>query len=196
VTTWKAPDAQPVDARGSKVIAVVMAKSAVMRRAGEDRLAYEISARGAQGVAMYRLLPAAEGMDEEGGARGARARERQAPLVVMRRCRSRTGGRQPYSGPMAVTGADITDTAGGTLWRRRHARRHHVSIETLVYAAPEQGRGRARPPTRKMSIGSSPRSLRPQPASSSARGRSNVSKPFTAGALVEGSTGLAAHFPD
>src|SRR6188508_559019 len=83
VNTWKAPDAQPIDARGSKVVAVVMAKGTVTRRAGEDRLASEISARGAQGLAMYRLVPEAKSLDEA-LVRDTLQRENVKLLVVMR----------------------------------------------------------------------------------------------------------------
>jgi hypothetical protein len=139
VKTWKAPDAQPVDARGAKVVAVVMAKGAVMRRAGEDRLAYEISARGAQGVAMYRLLPEAEGTDE-GRARVALERENAKLLVVMR--------------PVQVQKEVVVDPYGGPMYGGYWGGYHGygwghpygsvdvrvdtiVSIETLVYSLPQ-----------------------------------------------------------
>jgi len=139
VSTWKAADAQPIDARGSKVVAVVMAKSDVMRRAGEDRLAYEISARGAQGVAMYRLLPEAEG--------GAEAQEREALeranaklLVVMR----------PGEVEKNLVVNQYNGSMYGGYWGGYHAYGWGhpygsvdvrvdtvVSIETLVYSLPE-----------------------------------------------------------
>ncbi len=57
VSTWKTPGATPVDLRGSKVVARVMVKSESARRVAEDRLAHEISARGAPGIPSYRLIP-------------------------------------------------------------------------------------------------------------------------------------------
>jgi hypothetical protein len=139
VSTWKAPGAQPIDARGSKVVAVVMAKSDVMRRAGEDRLAYEISARGAQGVALYRLLPEAEGMPEA-EERGALERANAKLVVVMRPVQVEQnlvvsqysgsmyggyyGGYHAYGWGHPYGGVDVrVDTV--------------VSIETLVYSLPE-----------------------------------------------------------
>ena len=47
VSTWKAPDATPLELRGSKVAAVVMMENQASRRAAEDALAREITARGA-----------------------------------------------------------------------------------------------------------------------------------------------------
>ncbi|HJY41606.1 MAG TPA: hypothetical protein VJ303_10235, partial [Steroidobacteraceae bacterium] len=39
VSTWRAPDAQPLDVRGSKVAAVVMVNNEASRRVAEDKLA-------------------------------------------------------------------------------------------------------------------------------------------------------------
>jgi hypothetical protein len=83
VSTWKAPDAQPLQLRGSKVAAVVMMKNEASRRAAEDALAREITARGAQGVPMYTILP--EGKPEnEAAARAALEQAGMAGAVVMR----------------------------------------------------------------------------------------------------------------
>jgi hypothetical protein len=64
VSTWKAPDATPLQLRGAKVAAVVMTKDESIRRPAEDALAREITARGAQGVPMYTLSPGASPSDE------------------------------------------------------------------------------------------------------------------------------------
>jgi hypothetical protein len=144
VSTWKAPGAQPVDARGSKVIAVVMAKSDVMRRAGEDRLAYEISAHGAQGVAFYRLLPEAQGMPEA-EERGALERANAKLVVVMRPVQVEQNlvvnqyGGSMYGGSMyggyygGYHGYGWSHPYGGADVRVDTV----VSIETLVYSLPE-----------------------------------------------------------
>jgi hypothetical protein len=62
-TTWKAPDAQPFNARGQKIVGLVMTRNQATRRAAEDALARELTARGANGVAGYTLIPDA-GTDE------------------------------------------------------------------------------------------------------------------------------------
>ena len=83
ISSWKAPDAAPLELRGSKVAAVVMMKNGASRLAAEDSLAREITARGAQGVAMYTLLP--EGTPEnEAAARAALEKAGIAGAVVMR----------------------------------------------------------------------------------------------------------------
>jgi hypothetical protein len=51
------PDAQPLHLKGSKVVAVVMLQDPKARRRAEDALAREITALGAEGVAMYTISP-------------------------------------------------------------------------------------------------------------------------------------------
>jgi hypothetical protein len=70
VSTWKDPQAAPLQLRGSKVAAVVMAKDESLRRPAEDALAREITARGAQGIPMYTLM-AGNSPNDEASARAA-----------------------------------------------------------------------------------------------------------------------------
>ena len=55
-SSWRAPDAQPVQLAGKKVAALVMSANQSTRLAGEDALAREITARGAQGVPAHTIL--------------------------------------------------------------------------------------------------------------------------------------------
>jgi hypothetical protein len=64
VSTWRAPDAQPLQLSGAKVAAVVMIDNEAARRAGEAALARELSARGARGVPMYEIFPEGPPKDE------------------------------------------------------------------------------------------------------------------------------------
>jgi hypothetical protein len=43
VSTWRAPDAQPLTGEGPKVAAVVMSKDESVRRSAEDALARELT---------------------------------------------------------------------------------------------------------------------------------------------------------
>jgi hypothetical protein len=83
VSTWRAPDAQPLEVRGSKVAAVVMMNNEASRRVAEDKLAQEISARGAVGVPMYVLYPDAKPSSEP-EARAALEKAGVLGVVVMR----------------------------------------------------------------------------------------------------------------
>jgi hypothetical protein len=82
-STWKAPDVGPVDFAGKQVVALVLSKNEGMRRAAEDALARELTARGMYGVAAYTLIPTAEIQDRA----KAKARLQQAGVqgvVAMR----------------------------------------------------------------------------------------------------------------
>lgn len=55
--TWKAPDAQALDPQGHKIAAVYITSDEGGRRVAEDVLVQKLTARGAQGVASYSLIP-------------------------------------------------------------------------------------------------------------------------------------------
>ena len=57
IDSWKDPEAQPLQVRGAKVVAVVMMQDPKARQRAEDALAREITALGAQGVPMYSIAP-------------------------------------------------------------------------------------------------------------------------------------------
>ena len=65
VTTWTAPDAQPLRLAGSKVVAVFMGRNPAVRRSAEDAMAREITKRGAQGVPSYTVIPDGRVRDED-----------------------------------------------------------------------------------------------------------------------------------
>jgi hypothetical protein len=137
VASWKAPNAAPFQMNGEKVAAVVMAEDESLRRAAEDALARELSARGAVGIPMYTLLPNA-GPNDEPAAKAAAERAGIVGIVVMRPVRvdkEISSTPSSFSGPMhpafwgsyygygwgASYGGEIrTDTI--------------VTIETLVYS--------------------------------------------------------------
>jgi hypothetical protein len=83
VSSWRAPDAEPLHLRGSKVAAVVMMKDETSRRQAEDTLAHQITARGALGIPMYSLLPNGSPENED-SARAAAEKAGLQGLVVMR----------------------------------------------------------------------------------------------------------------
>jgi hypothetical protein len=83
VSTWKAPDAEPFQLQGAKVAAIVMMRNEASRRAAEDALAREITARGAEGVPMYQILPDARPQNEA-EARAALEQRGMAGAIVMR----------------------------------------------------------------------------------------------------------------
>jgi hypothetical protein len=140
VSTWKAPDAQPLQLSGAKVAAVVMIGNEAARRAAEDALAREITARGAQGVAMYTIQPEAR-PDNEQAVRAAVEGAGVAGAVVMRpvgKEKEVVATPVAYGGPMYGGywggyygyGWGSPYAYGGTEIRTDTI----VSIETLVYS--------------------------------------------------------------
>jgi hypothetical protein len=83
VSSWRAPDATPLQVSGAKVAAVVMMTDEASRRAAEDALVRELTARGADGVPMYSIMPDARPENEE-AARAAAEQAGVAGVVVMR----------------------------------------------------------------------------------------------------------------
>jgi hypothetical protein len=59
-STWKSMNAGSVSFAGKKVAALVMSQDESLRVAGEESLARELSARGMQAVATYRIAPKEE----------------------------------------------------------------------------------------------------------------------------------------
>jgi hypothetical protein len=82
-STWKAPGAQRVDPTGKSIAALVIYSDKKRRRDAEVYLAYELTVRGARGVAAYTLL----GLDGYPSVDYARARFKEAGVegvVIMR----------------------------------------------------------------------------------------------------------------
>ena len=132
VSTWRAPDATVIDARGSRVAAVVMMKSEASRRAAEDRLAAEISSRGAQGVASYRLLPTQPVLDEA-QARQVLEQQQIKGVVVLRP----VGVQQKLVAEDPMYGG-YWGGYYGYGWGHSYGTELHtdtvVSVETLIYS--------------------------------------------------------------
>ena len=59
-SVWKSPDAAAVSFAGKKVAALVIAQDDSLRVAGEEALVRELTARGLQSVATYRIAPKEE----------------------------------------------------------------------------------------------------------------------------------------
>jgi len=64
-STWKSPDAKPLQLRDRRVAAVFVSRDPLLRRIAEDAMAREITARGARGVAAYTFLSDSEIRDRE-----------------------------------------------------------------------------------------------------------------------------------
>jgi hypothetical protein len=84
-TTYKDPDARPMQVRGAKVVAAVMIRDVAARKRAEDALAAEITRLGGQGVPMYTIsLENAPNKEGETKTRAAVEAIGAQGLVVMR----------------------------------------------------------------------------------------------------------------
>jgi len=137
VSSWKAPDAQPLKGEGSKVAVLVMSKNESTRRAGEDALARQITAHGGQGVPMYSIMNTAE--PDEAAAKAALTKAGVNAVVVLRpvgKDKEVVSTASMYAGPMygpywgGYYGYGWGGAWGGTDIRTNTI----VSIETLVYS--------------------------------------------------------------
>ena len=64
-STWKSPDAGPLNYFGRKVAALVIVDGDSLRVSAEEALAREMSARGSRAVPAYRLIPREELKDKD-----------------------------------------------------------------------------------------------------------------------------------
>lgn len=81
---WKAPDAKPLAFQpGDKVVAMVVADSPALRRAGEANLADELDRRGLSGEPAYTLI-SDEDIQDEAKARAAIEASGAVAVVVLR----------------------------------------------------------------------------------------------------------------
>ena len=136
VSSWKAPDATPLQMKGEKVAAVVMLQNGPSRRAAEEALARELTERGVIGVPMYKVLPDAT-PGNEAAARTALESEGFAGVVVMRPIATQ---REISSTPVMYAGPVYGGYWGGYYgygWGAPYAEIRTdtiVSVETLVYS--------------------------------------------------------------
>jgi len=137
VSSWRAPDAEPLQVEGARVAAVAMIDQVASRRAAEDAIARELTAQGAIGVPMYTIY-ADEDPTDEPAARAALEREGYTGLVVFRP----VGTEQEIVAPPAYIGPAYSMYWGGYYgygwgmpWYGLEIRTYSVvSVETLVYS--------------------------------------------------------------
>jgi hypothetical protein len=136
VSTWRAPGSEPLNFAGRKVAAVLVTDDTNLRVSTEEALAREISARGSQGVAGYRILPkelladktAAQAWFERAGIQG---------LVVLRIVHTDTT--KVYSSAIWASGYynyawDFWGESWASVYPLGKAREEKtLTVETLLY---------------------------------------------------------------
>ena len=140
-STWKSPDAKPLQLGDRKVVAVFVSRDPLLRRVAEDAMAREITARGAVGVAAYTFLSDSEVRDRE-AAQAKAASLGFAAAAVMRVVGRETQYR--HEPPAMIVWArppyrriwgDYWGWGWGTVWAPGYLREERiVKVETLVYS--------------------------------------------------------------
>jgi len=140
-STWKDPDAKPLEFARQKVVAVVLLQDESKRRAAEGKLAQQIAVRGAQGRSMYSMFPDAA-VGNESATRAAMEAEGVKGVIVMRPINIDREVRitQSYQEPSYVSfwggyygqGFAVSYSTGSN--EPRVSENMVVYVETLVYA--------------------------------------------------------------
>lgn len=136
LSTWKAPGAGPIDFTGRKVAAVLIADDVSVRVAAEEALVREVAARGANGVAAYRVIPK-ELLADKDGAKAWFEKQRIEGLVILRVVQ--TDKQKVYSSAMWVSGYynyawDYWGYGWANVYPMGKAREQRIlTVETLLY---------------------------------------------------------------
>jgi len=138
-SSWKAPDAGPLDFAGKKVAAVVITDDLNIQTAGEEAIVRMLVGRGVQGVASYRMIPREE-LRDPAKAKGWFERAKVAGVVVMRLVSSEK--ETVYTTTVWATAYYSSFwNYYGTSWTAvrsyKTSQQTHLTIETIVYDVPK-----------------------------------------------------------
>lgn len=146
ISSWKAPDAQPLQMQGAKIAAIAMVQNPSLRHTAEDTLARELTARGASGVALYSIMGDDAKVDEQ-SVRAAVEKGGFAGAVVMR---PTAKDQEVVSSPTMYMGPSYNRFWGGYYGYGMGGAYPYpyfmgseiqtntiVTIETLVYSIPQ-----------------------------------------------------------
>jgi hypothetical protein len=137
-STWRNPETKPVRLEGQKVVALVISTQETTRRAGEDTVAGQITALGAQGVAAWTILPTAD-MQSEDKAKAALAKAGAVGVVTMEVVAQGRDTRSPNFGVTMRQASRGTfwgnyRWAWGNTWYSGPPPTTSVWVETLLYS--------------------------------------------------------------
>lgn len=138
-STWRNPATKPIKLEGQKVVVLVITTQETTRRAAEDKVAAQLTARGAQGIASWTLVPTAD-MQSEERVRAALVKAGAVGVVTMEVvAQVRDAPRQPNF-HMTMSHASRGSFWGnyrwawGNSWHTGPPPSTSVWVETLVYS--------------------------------------------------------------
>ncbi len=139
-SVWKGPDAAGTTFGGKKVAALIIDKDESLRISGEEALARELTARGMQGVASYRIVPREELQNadrakvwyEKAGVEGVVA------FRVVSDEKRRTWQPSSWSTPYYGSFWGYYGYSWGAVYDPGYVRDDRVvSLETLIFSVPK-----------------------------------------------------------
>lgn len=139
-STWKAPDAQPLQfQRGDKIVALVVAERSALRHSGEASLAAAIGRTGLQGIPAYSLERGADVRDEAQAKRTVDASGAVGVVVIRPLGKEKQLSASPtgyYASPYygGFWGGGYYGYGWGGAWGGYEVRTDtYVLVETLIY---------------------------------------------------------------
>ena len=139
-STWKNPDAQPLQLNGRKVVTVFISRDPLLRRHAEEAMARELASRGSDAVPSYTFLSDSDVRDRDLARARAESRGFNAAIVM------RVVGQETYytrvPGNVIWVGPTYRRFWGGywgwgwgTVWDPGYLSLDRVvKVETLVYS--------------------------------------------------------------
>jgi hypothetical protein len=138
-SVWRSPDAASVSFAGKKVAALVISQDDSLRVAGEEALVRELTARGLQSVATYRIAPKEE-LQSPDRARGWFERANVEGVVAMRPVSSEertTYNPGTWTNPYYSTLWGYYGYGWGSMYNPGSVDRDTiVVVETTIYSVP------------------------------------------------------------
>lgn len=138
-SVWKTPAAREVSFAGKKVAALVISQDESLRVSGEEAMTRELTARGMEGIASYRIVPKEE-LTDPAKARGWYERAGVEGIVALRPVsREKVQGYNPgtFATPMYGTLWDYYGYGWGSVYIPGSTRLDTVVVvETTIYSVP------------------------------------------------------------
>jgi hypothetical protein len=135
-STWKDPEAGPIELQGKRVAAFAVTKDEAMARGAEDAMVSALAKQGVKVIPGYQLLPAGEAADKDKLRETLKAANVDG-AVVMRVVGSRQEVNYVPTGPTYGSFYGYWDYGWSAVGSPGYLTTDRiVSVETLVYSVP------------------------------------------------------------
>jgi hypothetical protein len=139
-SSWRNPDAQPVNAQGKKVLALFISPQESRRRSAEAAMARELTARGAIGVPAYTMFQQEQMQDTAMVFRRLQSEQFEGVIAMRVIDRNQETYTSPgyYSAPMYGSFYGYYGYGWGAAYSPGYTTTETIySVESLVYSIPQ-----------------------------------------------------------